>query len=630
MCGICGILNFHGRPISSDLLGKMADALFHRGPEDQGIYLSETQQIGLGLGHRRLKIIDLSPLGRQPMSNEDGTIWIIFNGEIYNFQELRVSLQKRGHRFKSHTDTETIIHLYEEEGERVVERLDGMFAFALWDSNRQTLLLARDRVGKKPLYYYADRFQFTFGSEIKALLGHPEVPKEIHPQAIPLYLVYGYVPTPETFYQGIMKLPPGHTLTVRADGSLSLKQYWDVTYPLKGDEVPDSEDEVIKQLRSLLTKAVEKRLISDVPLGAFLSGGIDSSIVVGLMSQLMDQPVKTFSIGFTGDESYNEVKYARIIANRFQTDHHEFIVKPDAFTLVEKLIWHYDEPFGDSSAIPTYLLSQLTREEVTVALNGDGGDELFAGYERFYAAQIAERIPSPLRQLGLTVLQALPDSSEYDSLIRKARRFLVSAGKPLAARFLDWNSFFRRDLLEEFIQAPWDQSLIQASFDECLSQTNGLSLLSKVLYVNMKTYLLDDLLVKMDRMAMAHALEARSPFLDRELIEYTARLPDKMKLKGITTKYILKKAFADLLPQEILTRKKHGFGVPLGAWFRAELKDYIREILLSSQAELGSYLRGEAIARMIDDHLARKRDFGQQLWTLLTLEVWLRQMKRGV
>jgi len=623
MCGICGVVDIAGKPVTEAIVSEMAETLHHRGPDSSGAYASGSA----GLGQRRLKIIDLSIQADQPMHNEDKSIWIVFNGEIYNFQALTKELKGRGHTFRSASDTEAILHLFEEKGPSCVKDLDGMFAFAIWDQKKKRLLLARDRLGKKPLYYYWDKKLFAFASEIKALLKHPEIKKEIYLPALPLYLTYGYVPTPGTFYRNIFKLPPASFLILEQDGKMQTDKYWDLD--LSTLDPPPSEEEAMKRIRELLFKAVEKRLISDVPLGAFLSGGVDSSIVVGIMSQIMKERVKTFSIGFIGDESYDETRYSKLVAEKFNTDHTEFKVKPSAFELVEKLLWHHDEPYGDSSAIPTYIVSKLTREHVTVALNGDGGDELFAGYMRFFAGILSEKIPPVLNRLGLALLRLIPFKESQRGIFSRAKRFLEASSLSPVERQVRMVSYFYGDALSGLIRREFahliDPEEISQSVRECLEKGDGWSPLSRFLYLNMKTYLLDDLLVKMDRMSMANSLEARSPFLDKDLIGYVASLPDTMKLRGWRTKYILKKAFSDILPMEVQTRGKMGFGVPLGAWFRTELRDYIHDALLSASSCVKEYLNQDRIREIIEEHEAMKRDYGLPLWSILQLELWLRK-----
>jgi asparagine synthase (glutamine-hydrolysing) len=443
--------------------------------------------------------------------------------------------------------------------------------------------------------------------------------------AIPLYFTFGYVPSPATIYQRVFQVPPASYLVVEGRSVRGPVSYWDLPVPKAGEELDVSEKEASCEIRRLLEAAVARRLVSDVPLGAFLSGGIDSSIVVGLMSGLMGRPVKTFSIGFAGDKRFDETAYARIAARRFKTDHTEFIVEPKSFELIEKLLWHHDQPYGDSSAIPTYLLSKLTREHVTVALNGDGGDELFAGYERFLGAELTERLPRLAVAIGRACLEALPRRWRAGRLPGRAHRLLVRAYEPLPERYFGWCSIFSRGLLEELLLVqPKDD--VRRSFDEHLIHAGRASLINRLLYLNFKTYLPDDLLVKMDRMSMAHALETRSPFLDTALVEYVATLPGSYKLRGFKLKYLLKRAFTDLLPVEILQRGKMGFGVPLGTWFRNELKKPVHDILLAGSPRYAPYLRHDLVERIFRDHQAKVRDHGTHLWTLLNFELWLRSL----
>lgn len=618
MCGICGLYHADGQPADDNLLARMIATLRHRGPDDMGLWSDGP----VGLANARLAVIDLSPAGHQPMSNEDGTIWIAFNGEVYNFLELRRQAVQRGHRLVSRTDTEAVLHLYEDLGTSCIHLLRGMFAFALWDGREQRLFLARDRLGQKPLYYSWDGTRLAFASEIKALLECPWLPREINIEAVPVYLAHGYVPTPDTIFRHVRALLPGHTLTIE-DGRLEVAGYWDVAYSVT--EVL-SENECVEELRVRLREAVRLRLISDVPLGAFLSGGIDSTAIVALMSQLSERPVRTFAIGFVGEPSFNELDYARQAADRYGTDHHEFVVEPDAVELLPKLVWHHDQPFADSSAIPTYLVSQLTRQHVTVALSGDGGDELFAGYERFAAARLAERwawMPGWVWDAAARLLHALPESTTYRGVVRRARRFFEAAGLPPLDRYLSWVGLFSAELREKVLASGTEMD-VRASFHRYLDQVRDMDPISQLLYLNTKTYLADDLLVKADRMSMAHGLETRSPFLDHELVHWAARLPVDLKLQGTSTKYILKRALHGLVPDDIIDRPKHGFGVPVGCWFRAELSGYVRETLLGRRALDRGYFRPEGLRWLIEQHQTGRRDFGHQLWTLLTFEVWHR------
>ncbi len=634
MCGICGVVNLDGRPVTPEILQSMTASIAHRGPDAEGAFFDagEGGSPAVGLGHRRLAIIDLSPSAAQPMTNSSRTLAIVFNGEIYNFKELRLKLEKdHGHMFRSSSDTEVVLRLYEELGERCVDQLDGMFAFAIWDQRRRHLFLARDRVGKKPLYYVKRGTTFAFASEVKALLCHPEVAPELSHEALPHYFLFGYPPAGRTFYQDILQLPPAHTMTLTAEGRPHIRRYWNLEFSRKAGAQPSLE-EASSEIRRLLTEAVRKRLVADVPLGAFLSGGVDSSIIVGIMSRLMDKPVKTFSLGFTGDPEFDETPFARQVASHFRTDHTEFIVEPKAIDLVETIVRHYDGPFGDSSAIPTLIVSRLTRQHVTVALNGDGGDELFAGYLRFQACLAADHVPSSVSRIISLALNAFPDPKGYHHWLRRAQRFFAGAPSPFFERLQRWIAVFDDDLPQ--LLRPEVFKHIEVSEigypPEIIAQTASLSTLSKLLYVNFATYLPEDLLVKADRATMAYGLEGRSPFLDQRLMEYVAGLPDDFKLRWGTTKYILKKTFADLLPAEILHRSKRGFGVPLGVWFRGELREYVQDLLLVPTARSRDYLEPTYVATLVSEHLQGVRDHGSRLWALLAFEVWLQSARREV
>jgi len=625
MCGICGELTFEpGAAVDTETLLSMRERLAHRGPDDKAVWVSGDRRAGLAF--RRLAIIDLSAAANQPLSNEDDSVRVVFNGEIYNFKSLRADLESRGHRFRTDGDAETIVHLYEDHGADFVEKLDGMFAIGLWDARTRRLILARDRAGKKPLFYYRDAQRLVFGSEIKAILAHPGVRISLREAEIPSYFMYGYVPHPSTFYKSVEQVNPGSVLTVEADGRTAHRRYWRLSFPGEGSAPPSNDGDAKARVRELVTAAVSRRLVSDVPLGAFLSAGIDSTIVVGLMSQLMNQRVKTFTIGFDADAAYDETAGAREVAARFNTDHTEFRVKPSAIDLVDRLVWHHDGPFGDSSAIPTYLVSQLTREHVTVVLTGDGGDELFAGYLRFGAALAAERLPRAAGAVMSAALRALPSGVNERHLLARARRFARFMHLPLLERVARWNSLFQddvRELLEPDVIAGDELDPLR-NLKEARAGMKGLSPLSQLLAANFATYLPDDLLVKVDRCTMANALEARAPFLDTALMEYAASLPDDRKLRGRVTKAVLRNAFSDLLPPDVANRPKTGFGVPLDAWFRTELRDFVRDTLLAPSAALGHYVRTDRIRRLIDDHLGGRTNAGQRLWSLVCFERWLK------
>lgn len=618
MCGICGVIHLDGKPVTERLLEAMNDTIAHRGPSGAGYYIDGN----MGLAMRRLSIIDIAG-SDQPLYNEDESIAMIFNGEIYNFQELREDLAKRGHRFRTEGDGETVAHLYEEYGEDCFEHLRGMYALALWDKREKRLLLARDRMGQKPLYYYKDDNIFVFASEIKAILAHPDVPRKPifdNPPDLPQYLSYGYIPAPFTAFQNINMLMPANFLRVDTDGC-DTNAYWDLPQLADADANANAEPYIL-QLQQHLEEAVKLRLISDVPLGAFLSGGLDSSLIVALMRKHSNSAVKTFSIGFEGDDSFDETPYAQQVADYLETDHTAFTVKPDAMGLLSDLVWHHDQPFADSSAIPTYLVSKLTREHVTVALTGDGGDELFAGYERFYAAKLFQRlgiIPRPIWQGLAKAIDLLPEGTGYYNKIKRAGRFVRAASMPVFDAYFDLVRVFSDDLIQEITEHKGKA----VRFDD-LMQVKPESRIGAIVEMNMWTYLPDDLLIKADRCSMQASLEGRAPFLDHKLVEYAATIPFNLKLNGSTTKYILKEAARGLLPDEIIDRKKHGFGVPLGAWLREDMSP-VRDILLSQTARERGLLNMAVVERLIDEHASGKRDHNRQLWTLLTLEEWHRR-----
>jgi len=618
MCGICGYLSRQG-PATGQAVPGMAGTLAHRGPDGEGAHVEGA----MALGHRRLSIIDLSEAASEPMANEDGSLWLVFNGEIYNFREIRRGLEPR-HRFRSRSDGEVILHLYEEKGDSAVAELDGMFAFALWDAKRRRLLLGRDRAGKKPLFYHDGPRLFAFASETTALLAHPGVPHERDQDALPLFLTYGYVPTPGTFYRGIRALPPGHLMGVTEERSEPPRRYWRARF---GSRVDVGDAEAEERFRSLLRAAVERRLVADVPLGAFLSGGLDSSTVVAFMAEAAGGRVKTFTIGFAGHMEYDERAHARVVAERFSTEHTEFVVEPKALDLVDRLVWHHDGPFGDSSAVPTYLLSELTRTRVTVALNGDGGDEVFAGYLRLYGGALSERIPRLAFQAMAGLLGLLPEPADRKHPLRFAKRFAEAGTLPLLERYLRWNAYFTAELpslLKPELAATLDRERLLESFHASYGAGEG-STLARLLQLNFETYLLDDLLVKMDRMSMAHGLEARSPFLDTAVVEFGASLPDHLRMRLGRGKVLLRRAMKGILPDSILARGKMGFGAPLGAWFRSDLDGFVRERLLAPASPLYEYLRPEAVADLLKRHGAATADLSAQIWALLTLESWLRQ-----
>jgi asparagine synthase (glutamine-hydrolysing) len=624
MCGICGAYNFGSpQPVDQKNIEKMCQVLTHRGPDAQGIHIAGN----IGLGHRRLSIIDLKT-GQQPIYNEDKTITVVFNGEIYNFPELRKQLESKGHRFYTQTDTEVVVHLYEEYGRDCVKHLRGMFAFAVWDAKNRKLLLARDRVGKKPLVYAVCNGILIFGSELKALLEWPGFLPRIDPEAIHYFITYQYVPSPLTIFKDIRKLSPASTLECSADGKIEISRYWDLDFQNK---INISEPEAAERVREKLTEAVKIRLISDVPLGAFLSGGLDSSIIVGLMSRLSSQPVKTFSIGFEEDD-FSEVDYARLVAKHFKTQHQEFIIKPNAIEILPKLVWHYNEPFGDSSALPSYYVARETKRFVTVALNGDGGDENFAGYLRYRANMLAARVdflrPLLANNAVKKMISCLPHREHQKNLLRAFKRFALAMGETPARRNIAWHCIFDQQYQGQLYSDSFKCTVAATDTYQYLigvfNQAKADNFLEQLLYTDVMTYLPEDLLVKMDIACMANSLEARSPFLDHEFMELAASLPAQLKLKGQQSKYILKQAFAAMLPPAILKRGKMGFGVPIEKWFRRELKDYVRDILLSQRSLQRGYFRREFIAELIQQHTAGKMNHGYRLWNLLNLEIWHR------
>jgi asparagine synthase (glutamine-hydrolysing) len=629
MCGIAGaVWNVASKTVEPATLQRMIDVLCHRGPDGEGTYRSEpAAATGVALGHRRLAIIDVAG-GKQPLANENGSVWVVFNGEIYNFRDLRRRLEAAGHRFRTQSDTEVLVHLYEDEGPGLLPLLNGMFALAIWDAGRQQLLLARDRLGKKPLVYRHEPGRLLFASELKALLQVPDVPREIDPLALDEYLTYQYVPHPRTIFRGIAKLPPGHFALWR-DDRLEVRPYWQPDFNAQED-LPAAE--CARQLRELLTSAVEMRLQSEVPLGAFLSGGIDSTIIVGLMSQLLREPVRTFSIGFPIRE-FDETHYARAAAQRFGTIHEEFQVRPDAMEVLPRLVWHYDEPFADSSAVPTWYVSQLTRQHVTVALTGDGGDELFAGYPRYRAVWLAEgfdRLPAIVRRLCAgRYWQRLPSGTRQKSLVRQWKRFVEMLNRPPAERYLEWIAIFgqarRAALYSDALSAATADAEPSRFLTAALDRCNRRDPVTAFGLADLVTYLPCDLMTKVDIASMAHGLECRQPFLDYRVVELAARMPGRWKFRGGRGKRILRQAFGDLLPEAIQRRPKMGFGVPLDHWFRHELKDYVRQVLLDRHTLERGHFRPAAVRQLLDEHQQGHFNHGYRIWALLVLELWQQQ-----
>ncbi len=623
MCGILGIAADSRNDLPSmERLESASELLRHRGPDGSGTYFSPLGPAPhAALGHRRLSIIDLDS-GQQPMSNEDGTVWITFNGEIYNFRELRQELEHAGHTFKTGSDTEAILHTYETYGEDCVRRLRGMFSFGLWDDRHKRLLLARDRLGQKPLYYSHQNGALAFSSQPKSIFVLNGMERRLNPQSLDAYLAYQYVPHPLSIYEGIWKLPPAHYL-VYEQGEVRTERYWQLQFT-SDDKM--NEAEACARIRQTLKESVRLRLVSDVPLGAFLSGGIDSTIIVGLMSEITEHPVETFTIGFE-ESDFNEVEFARLAAKRFRTSHHEQIVRPKAIEVLPLLAEHHDEPFGDSSSIPTYYLSKMTREHVTVALTGDAGDECFAGYRRYKAVKLAgllDRLPAPLRKL--LDPGKLPGGALERGFMQRLKKFTSGIPLPPEERYFLWMSIFAENERRELYTPEFLKKVSTGSpfrfMDQYYEEAGDTDLISATTYVDLCSYLPCDLLTKVDIASMANSLEARSPFLDPAVVELAASLPMELKLRGMKDKYLLKTAFADLIPESILNRDKMGFGVPLAPWFRGELKDFLQDHLLNGRGIGEGYFRTEAVQQKLDEHMDGHRDHGHQLYALLMFELW--------
>src|SRR5262245_56728583 len=614
MCGIAGLVSLGPKSVFEEEVQAMCDAMTHRGPDDAGYYVDGK----VALGMRRLSIIDIDG-GHQPVHNEDRTVWVVFNGEIYNYRQLRRSLEKQGHIFATDTDTEVIVHLYEQYEDACVEKMRGMFAFAVWDGKRQKLLLARDRLGVKPLFYTVNNERLAFGSELKALLQLPDIERRLNWAAMGSLFASMCTSTEESIVDGVHKLKPGHILTASTAKGVRVREYWDVEFE---PDYTRNEEFFVERLRDLLEESVRLRMIADVPLGAFLSGGVDSSSVVATMAKLSSRPVKTFSIGFT-DPEYNELAYARIVANKFQTEHHELVLEPNVLDVIDDIAWYLDEPFGDSSAIPTYMVSKLAADSVTVVLSGDGGDELFAGYDR-YLVERAERkynrIPRPIRKAAGLAGRMMQEGT-------KGRRFLRHLAFDGADRYLDANTLFReydkdalflpdayREIQNHDIGACWRPVLQNASRHW----------LSSLQYFDIKNYLPNDILTKVDRMSMAHSIEAREPLLDHKFVEFAATIPARWRLAGRDTKYIFKRAMRGILPDAIIDRQKHGFAVPLAHWFRTDLDAFARDILLSDTCRDRGILDARSVERLFRLH-ANGRNLDLQLWTMLSFELWCRR-----
>jgi asparagine synthase (glutamine-hydrolysing) len=613
MCGIAGLVSLGQKSVSEQEVQAMCDAMTHRGPDDAGYYVGDKVAFGM----RRLSIIDIDG-GHQPVHNEDRTVWVVFNGEIYNFKQLRLSLERQGHHFYTDTDTEVIVHLYEQYGDSCVDKMRGMFAFAVWDERQKKLLIARDRLGVKPLFYTVVGDRLLFGSELKVILQIPEVQRQLNWGSVNSLFTALCTPSLESIIDGVHKLKPGHILTFSPPKGIQVREYWDVEFE---PDYTKNEQYFIERLRDLLEESVKLRLISDVPLGAFLSGGVDSSSVVAMMAKLNAGPVKTFSIGFS-DPEYNELEYARKVAQQFSTEHHELILEPNVLDVIEDIAWYLDEPFGDSSAIPTYMVSKLAAESVTVVLSGDGGDELFAGYDRYFVEQKERkysRIPRPLRKAAGLAGKMMNEGM-------KGRRFLRHLALDGPDRYLDANTLFREyDKVNLFEADAYGEIQKHGMHPRWPAlQNRGRHWLSSLQYFDIKGYLPNDILTKVDRMSMAHSIESREPLLDHRLVEFAATIPPELQIKGNTGKYIFKKAMEGILPNDILYRPKKGFAVPIGRWFRGQLGPFVRDLLLSKKSIERGIFRKSYIENLIELH-DRGRAMNLPLWTLITFELWCRR-----
>lgn len=623
MCGIAGILSLEpDRPAPALALGPMLASLVHRGPDDEGRHVDGP----VAFGTRRLSIIDVEG-GRQPLANEDGTVWAALNGEIYNYRELRLELESRGHRFRTHSDTETLVHLYEEHGDGLLDRLNGMYGLAVWDARRRRLLLARDRLGIKPLYYSITDRLLLFGSELKAILASGLVRTELDLAAARDYALLFYVPAPRSIVAGVLKLLPGHRLVAEA-GRLDVRPYWSLpTGPTDTRPFPAQ----LEDFRGLFRDAVSSHLRSDVPYGAFLSGGVDSSAIVGTMAGIVGQPVKTFAIGFEGNRYYDELPYARAVATRFGTEHEEFVVKPEVFALLGEAVRFYDEPFADAAFLPSYVLSRLTRQKVKVVLTGDGGDELFAGYDRYRSEVLAEwaaRIPALLRRGVLEPLLALysgPADWRISDWVRLARKKLAAVSLPSDERYVRHFHTFEPALWDRLIGQPLrdlDVERADGRYRRLLAEAGDAGFLTQRMHLDLRTWLPDQMLTKVDRATMAHGLEARVPFLDHRVVEFAMRLPDQSKFTLRVLKRFLKEAFAGLLPASILHRRKHGFQVPLDEWLRGPLRDLARDVLSENALRAHGLFRPETVRSLLDGHESRQRNWSREIFGLMVFQMW--------
>jgi len=642
MCGICGKINLYNKPVGKHQLNMMCQALSCRGPDDSGHYSNNSQgdensPFFVGLGHQRLSIIDLSKAGHQPMSNENGTIWITFNGEIYNYQVIKKDLEAKGHTFISDTDTEVLVHLYEEEGLNAVNHINGMFAFALWDEGLNRLWVCRDRAGIKPLVYYWNEKQFIFGSEIKALLTDSQISKELDDEALFLYLTFNYVPAPHTIYKGIKKLEPGHWLVIQ-NGKLEIEKYWDTPYTTEAGisslSFNEQERNFKKRLFESLNDAVSDRMIADVPLGAFLSGGIDSSIIVALMARHSSKPIKTFSIGFKNDGLFDETHYAREVAKLYGTDHHEFqLTSKDMLDVLPDVLSTFDEPFADSSAIPTYIVSKETRDYVTVALSGDGGDELFAGYRSYIGEYWYSRymsIPKIIRKSFFEkLIKSLPDSRDSRTLeyVRRIKKFIKSTQGSFPERMLALREIFPENIRKELLlnvcsnngQSGKDPALMRI---RDLLQSHRSDRINGMLYLDFKDSLPGDMLTKVDWMSMKNSLEVRVPFLDHRVVELAFQMPGSLKLHKGRTKHILKETFREILPPSLYRRPKAGFEIPISRWLKTDLKFLVDKYLCEKKVREQGIFDYMIVKHLIEDHLSKKTDTSWMLWNLIIFQYW--------
>lgn len=622
MCGICGIFRKDDNPVDHHDLRRMCDAMVHRGPDDEGYFSSGH----VGLGMRRLKIIDLET-GHQPIHNEDGSIWVVLNGEIYNYPELRASLERKSHRFYTRSDTEVIVHLYEEYGDKFLDRLNGMYCFALWDEREKRLMISRDRLGVKQIHYYEDEQQIVFGSELKTILSLNGISREMNYQALSDYFSLQYIPAPHTIYKGIQKLPPACSLIIDGSGA-AVRRYWALEY----DDNALSGKDAVEAVDASLRQSIQRQMISDVPLGAYLSGGIDSSLLVAIMAGFSELPVETFSIIWdSGAKNFDERGYARFVAEKYRTNHHEFLVKPDIEEVMDSIVGGFDEPFADDSAIPNYYIARETRKYVTVALSGLGGDEMSAGYERYLgmkALYFYRRMPAKLRSGFISsFIQGIPDSKTGNPWIERMKRFVRISDLPFAESYFRLSSkidpadkvrLFTRETQEKIEYAYSTSAHFKKFYDECTSS----EAVNRMLFIDMNTYMVDQLLVLSDRMSMAHSLELRVPFLDHLLVETFAKVQPSMKLKGIVKKYLLKKVSERYFPKNFIYRKKMGFSSPMVLWLRNDLKSYMLHLLNRKSIQQTGILNPDIVERYVNEHVQARHNHDMKLWSIMMFMLW--------